>query len=91
MQLTTRDVLWATLVIAIGLGWWNDHLQMQRDRDLEWKLNSLVELIQDQDYVVTMDGKLVVLEDRRDDKAITWRSREKRISDRRPASVRDSK
>jgi hypothetical protein len=25
MRFSIRDLLWATLVVAMGLGWWNEH------------------------------------------------------------------
>jgi hypothetical protein len=25
MRFSTRDLMWATLVVAMGLGWWNEH------------------------------------------------------------------
>jgi len=29
-RFTIRDVLWTTLVVAMGLGWWTDHRFEQR-------------------------------------------------------------
>jgi hypothetical protein len=30
LRFTIRDVLWLTLVIALGLGWWADHRTAER-------------------------------------------------------------
>jgi hypothetical protein len=31
MRFTTRDLLWLTVVVALGLGWWIDRSQIIRD------------------------------------------------------------
>ena len=30
LRFTIRDLLWLTLVVALGVGWWVDHKKQQR-------------------------------------------------------------
>jgi hypothetical protein len=32
-RFTTRDLLWLTLVVAMGFGWWIDHARLQSKID----------------------------------------------------------
>jgi hypothetical protein len=43
-RFTIRDVLWLTLVVAMGVGWW-----VERDKSaaLRWQLDAVVALAQD--------------------------------------------
>jgi hypothetical protein len=50
-RFTIRDVLWLTVVVALGIGWWVKHLQLaplrwklaRTERNLSWLVNSLAE------------------------------------------------
>ena len=33
-RFTIRDVLWLTVVVAVGVGWWADHRQSAHDREI---------------------------------------------------------
>jgi hypothetical protein len=38
MRFSIRDLLWVTLVVAMGLGWWVDHRRILRNLDRESRL-----------------------------------------------------
>jgi hypothetical protein len=38
LRFTIRDLLWLTLVVAMGLGWWLDHRQAQRNNLIWWRI-----------------------------------------------------
>ena len=33
MRFSIRDLLWATALVAMGLGWWNEHRSMDAKHD----------------------------------------------------------
>ena len=75
-RFTIRDVLWLTVVVALGLGWWIEHRVAQQVRDNDWNLKSLVNLIEERGYAVTIDGNGVYLQSEHDNLRGTWRHRD---------------
>jgi hypothetical protein len=35
LRFTIRDLLWLTLVVAMGLGWWLDHRHLNQQLDIK--------------------------------------------------------
>jgi hypothetical protein len=59
MRFSIRDLLWATLVVAMGLGWWVDRQNVlaELDRAKAWRMRAgaLEEVLKDDGWEVTWD------------------------------------
>lgn len=38
-RFTIRDVLWLTVVVGLGVGWWGDQLGLRAQRSTLWNSN----------------------------------------------------
>ena len=64
MRFSIRDLLWATLVVAMGLGWWVDRteLEVQRQDLIEefWEQGQILIRAYENGYVDKADVQVVV-------------------------------
>jgi len=74
-QFTIRELALLTALMAFGLGWWLDHRWTKPAKDLQWNLDSLVQLIQERGYIVTIKPGFVHLQAPHDRIRGTWRER----------------
>jgi hypothetical protein len=51
---TIRDVLWLTVVVGLGVGWWIDHRSNASLRKAQRQLARLVELVEDEGLMVSL-------------------------------------
>jgi hypothetical protein len=62
-RFTIRDLLWLTVVVALGAGWWVDHVRATR-RDQQWRhcfldaCHRLVNVAAEEVIIVTPDGEV---------------------------------
>jgi len=68
MRFSIRDLLWATLVVAIGLAWWlrEEHWRAEVDRAPKWRtVAGALEnvLVVEGWHVKWNDGKVIVQKD----------------------------
>jgi hypothetical protein len=41
MRFTIRDVLWLTVVVGLGVGWWVDHRRLEQERVMRILMESV--------------------------------------------------
>jgi len=59
-RFTTRDILWLTALMAMGVGWWLDRHQQSQQHDKEVR-QLLMKYVKE--YEVKADGTLVIIKE----------------------------
>jgi hypothetical protein len=61
VRFTIRDVLWLTVVAALGVAWWSDHRQLARDQVKFKVADRMLHQLVDQYYADT--GRYMALQE----------------------------
>ena len=56
-RFSIRDILWLTVVVALGISWWADHRKAIKARERGVNLGLLINLLKQEGYEVSIDSR----------------------------------